>query len=256
MPSLDDTAAALAEARREMQRLPQFPGPPPATLADAYALQAQVQLALGGAQVGWKIGCTSAIAQRMLGAEEPFGGPLPDFRLFRSGATVPTGADAVRGVEPELALRLGQTLVPRDAPYTMAEVRAAIATVHPAIEIVNLRVAGGLGGPLFCVIADGAANDALVLGEPCAVGDIADLAAVSVQAFVDGAPRTSGHSSAALGGPVQALTWLVNDLTRRGITMPADAVVATGLLTEFIVGQAGERIEAVFEGVGRVTAQL
>jgi 2-keto-4-pentenoate hydratase len=253
MASLAGTADALAVARRQMQRLPEFPGPPPATLADAYDLQLQVQLALGGEQVGWKIGCTSETARRMLGADAPFGGPLPDFRIFQSGDTVPTGADAVRGVEPELALRLGR---PRAAPYTVDEMLAAIDAVHPAIEIVNRRVTGAMGGPLFCVIADGAANDALVLGEPRRLGEIADLAAVAVQAFVNDVPRTGGHSSAALGGPAQALTWLVNDLSRRGIAMPAGYVVATGLLTEFIVGQPGERIEAVFEGVGRVTVQL
>ena len=43
----------------------------------------------------------------------------------------------MRGIEAEVAFRLGRDLPPRAAPYTRAEVMAALATAHPAIEVLE-----------------------------------------------------------------------------------------------------------------------
>ena len=41
----------------------------------------------------------------------------------------------MRVAEPEFAFRMGRDLAPRDADYSVDEVLAAVATLHPAIEI-------------------------------------------------------------------------------------------------------------------------
>ena len=43
----------------------------------------------------------------------------------------------MRGVEAEVAFRLGHDLPPRGTPYTREEIVAALATAHPAIEILD-----------------------------------------------------------------------------------------------------------------------
>jgi hypothetical protein len=131
-----EISVALARARVAGVKLDAYPGPVPASIAAAYAIQAEAARLTGWSVVGWKIGCTSEKAQRALSTDAPFPGPVYRERLFSSGDLVPTAAGNTRLAEPEIAFRMATSLVPRIAPYEVDEVLAAVAEVVPAIEVV------------------------------------------------------------------------------------------------------------------------
>lgn len=252
----DGRGAALARARLDQVKLSAYPGPSPATTEEALEVQDAMVAVLGETVTGWKIGCTSAVAQKALGAEGPFFGAMVASRCFDSGATVKTAPSALRILESEVALKLARSLEPREREYDITEVMAAVASVHPAFELVDRRAPGGLDQGLNWNIADCGVNDAFILGP--GITDVAgvDFSGLAATVEVNGRMRSSGHGGNALGGADRALAWLVNDFRKRGRTLAAGQVVSTGLITEIFTAEPGDRVEARFDGLGTVAVVI
>lgn len=251
----DAIVQALADARLENVRLADAPGETPATPAEAYALQDRVTKALGWTVVGWKGGATNPAAQQLLGVDGPFAGPIFAERAYASPARVETCADALRVTEAEFAFRLGRDLAPRAEPYTVEEVRAAIASVHPAIEVVNRRIAGGMAGVGPWLIADGGANDAFVYGPGFEDLDAIDFTAHPVTVSVNGKERAKGSAANVLGNPFNVLVWLADHSSASGAGLKAGQWISTGLTTEVFTCETGDRVEADFGPIGKVALQ-
>ena len=243
---------AFAEARRSEMALAELPEAAPPDLARAFRLQGEVSRALGWRQIGWKIGCTSARAQKALNAKGPFPGTMFANRLFRPGDKVPTIAANRRVVEPEVAFTMGRALPPRDRAYELPEVFAAVASVHAAVEIVNPRTPRGFADPVPWFIVDGGLNDSIVLGAPVKPLTVADFVALRAEVEANGKPMGKGVGGNALGGGHLALAWLANHLCEMGVSLGEGDVVTTGVITEFFSAALGDRIEARFEGLGSV----
>src|SRR5205823_2227148 len=77
---------------------------------------------LGWRQRGWKVGCTSEIAQKALGTDRAFPGPVYTERLFVSGDFVPAKPSNWRVTEPEIAFTMATDLGARDKPYDVDEI--------------------------------------------------------------------------------------------------------------------------------------
>jgi len=212
----------------------------PATREEGYAIQAELQRASGSTLFGWKIAATSAAGQAHIGVDGPLAGRLFAERVVESGATVPMGANRMRVAEAEFAFRMGRTLPPRAAPYTVDEVLDAVASLHPAIEIPDSRYEDFVhaGGPQL--IADNACAHLFVLG-PATIADwrALDLATHPVTGTVTGAPPAHGRGANALGDPRVALAWLANELRGLGIPLAAGEVVTTGTCVTPMPIQAG-----------------
>jgi 2-keto-4-pentenoate hydratase len=256
MSSLLETAQALALARKSGEKLDRYPGSQPPDLAAAFDLQAEVTRALGWKRCGWKVGATSALAQTMLRIDGPFAAPLFAERLFASGEHVECAVSSDRILEPEIAFVMRATLAAKGEPYSVAEVLDAVATVHPAIEVVNPRLPLGLKEPIEWTIADGGINDAFVLGPGVAPLLASQYVAVEVRARQNGAEVTSGIGANVLGGPELVLTWLANHLTATERKLEAGDIVTTGLLTNILKGQRGDEVTAEFSGIGRASVRL
>ncbi len=248
-----DIISAFAEARRSQQHLLSLPEPAPPDLGRAFALQCAITRELGWTQIGWKIGCTSARAQKALNADGPFPGTMFSNRIFRSGDHVPTIASNKRVVEPEVAFTMAGGLPPRGQPYSVEEVLGAVASVHAAVEIVNPRTPNGFADPVPWFVVDGGLNDSIVLGE--ARNPLASEAYAAMQAGVtwNGREMQGGVGVNALGGGDKALTWLASHLNGQGMGLKEGDIITTGVITEFFSANLGDRIEAVFEGLGKVT---
>jgi len=249
-------ADTLAQARRSGHKLAAPPEPTPATLPDAYALQALVTRALGWKPRGFKVGATSVTAQAMLGIDQPFSASLFEERLFGSGDRVPTSAESLRVVEPEVSFVLRDGLPPRAEPYALREVLAAVESVHPALEVADPRLPNGLAQPLPWLIADGGINDAFVLGAGVAPLAADEYALLQVRAQHNGAWVTSGSGANALGSPAAVLTWLAHHLPTLGLELRAGDIVTTGLLTGVIMCQPGDHVMADFAALGCVSARF
>lgn len=256
MRSLVQTARALALARKSGEKLAHYPGSQPPDLAAAFQVQAEVTRALGWTQCGWKVGATSALAQTMLRIDGPFAAPLFAERLFGDGDHVEGAESNDRILEPEIAFVMRAALPARAQPYSVAEVLDAVATVHPALELVNPRLPLGLQEPIEWTIADGGINDAFVLGPGVAPPPASAYAAVQVRAQQNAAWVTTGVGTNVLGGPEFVLTWLANQRAATGRGLEAGDIVTTGLLTNIVKGQRGDEIIAEFSGIGRVSVRL
>ena len=247
---------ALRNARLSGEKLTSYPGPAPKDMSEAFAIQSAVRNSIGWKHAGWKIGCTSQRAQIALKIDGPFPGPVYAERLFASGAHVQTLATNNRTTEPEIAFTLARDLPKRDQAWTIEEVLAAVATVHPSIEIVNPRLPKGFNDVVEWYVADGGLSHALVLGpgvKPLAQGEFAKI---TNRVSINGEQKYTGLGINALGGPEIALTWLANDLIKKGLFLRAGDVVTTGVITEVFDTKIGDFVEAIYDPIGTVTVQL
>lgn len=260
-------AARLVAARnpRAPALSPRDPALPP-KLDEAYRVQDRVvRLTAAGGwgravghPWGWKIAVASPAAQRWHRVDHPVRGRMFAGGLLQSPARLPAGRYRPCLIEPEIAFTLGRELPPRARPYDVGEVAAAVATLHPAMEIAASAYGerDWLAAPLGASVADNIAHAGLILGE--GRGDFArfDLARLSVELWVDGRRHGEGLGANALGNPLRSLTWLVNDLARSGLGLHPGEVVTTGLLTPYVALQPGQRAEAFYGPFGACRVAL
>ena len=93
------------------------PGLRPATRADGYLVQAQIEALSAAPLYGWKIAATSTAGQRHIGIDGPIAGRLlAETRAPGRRLPSPFGANRMRVVEAEFAFRMGRDLPPRATP--------------------------------------------------------------------------------------------------------------------------------------------
>ena len=200
----------------------------PETRAEGYAVQARLEARSARPLFGWKIAATSSAGQAHINVDGPLAGRLLAEMVSGDGAALPFGANRMRVAEAEFAFRMGRDLPPHVAPYGLEEVMAAVAALHPAIEVPDSRFADFTRAGAPQLIADNACAHQFVLGP--AIGAewrAMELAAHPVRGRVDGAVA-EGRGANALGDPRLALAWLANELSGLGITLAAGQVVTTG----------------------------
>jgi 2-keto-4-pentenoate hydratase len=253
---VDRAVELLADAWQIGNALPALPEEcRPKTAKDGMQVQDALVRQLGIEVGGWKIGCTSEYAQKLLKTKGPFAGRVLAPRIFASGITLPGSAYRMRGLEGEFAFVLGKDLKPRKRPYTRSEVRAAVVEVRPAIELVDSRFADWMSVSTPCLIADLACNAALVVGPPMKRWKTIDLTKAAVRMKVDGKVVGEGKGADALGDPFLALAWLANELrTREGLK--AGQIVSTGTCTGFHKAEPAAKVEADFGNLGKVSFTL
>jgi len=256
-----NSAELLAQARINHKRLPELPAAiRPATPAEAYTVQDglidRLLAHYGGSVIGYKVACTNVTAQRQLNVDAPFCGRLLSAFFFESPARVDAGKFFMRVVEAEFAFEMARDLPPTAAPRSRQEIAAAVKGVLPGIEIVDSRFDDWttIGAP--SLIADNACNAAWVKGRPVtdwqSLLHTSDLAAQAVRVTVNGKVLREGSGGNVLGHPLNALEWLVNSLSARGLGLKAGQYATTGVTTEVYMAERGDRITADFGPVGSV----
>lgn len=249
-----NTAQALADARTQGRKLDTYPGDAPASEADAFAVQCDAALLTGWTQTGWKIGCTSKMAQDMLRADGPFPGPIYAECTFPDDGEVPVSTSAIRLVEPEIAFTMAHDLPAGITEHSVENVIGAVASVHLSLELVNRRLPGGLEDGNMWNIADGGCNDAFVLGPANDVLPAGGYAALKLVVSKNDQPETTGIGVNALGGPDIALTWLANYLNGHGLMLKAGDVISTGVITGLVYAAPGDEIISTCAELGEVSA--
>ena len=225
----------------------------PATRAQGYAIQARLERRSAHPLFGWKIAATSRAGQAHINVDGPLAGRLLAERCFESGATIPVGANRMRVAEPEFAFRMGQDLPPRARPYEMDEVLAAVATLHPALEVPDSRYADFTKVGAAQLIADDACAHLFVLGPATATSWRGiDLAGHRVHATVGGRLEREGVGANVLEDPRRALAWIANELSGIGVTLKAGQVVTTGTCCVPLEIAAGDAVRADFGVLGEV----
>lgn len=214
----------------------------PRDAAEAYAVQDAVADALDRAVPAWKTGASSPDAEA---------GFAPIFELAESPAEFPASALRLYGIEAEIAFRLGQDLGPRDEPYRPDEVAAAIASAHPAVELVETRFIDFDAADPLEKLADNGSNAALILGPAMADWRGLDLARPPVVVSIDGkeAARSTGNTG---GDPLRLLAALADHLGFRRGGLRKGEVVTTGSCSGLVFAVPGARVVADFGPHGKV----
>jgi 2-keto-4-pentenoate hydratase len=229
----------------------------PLTRDEGYAIQAQWMSRTSAPLFGWKIAATSAAGQRHINVDGPLAGRLLAETVLEDGATVSLASSLMRVVEVELAFRFGAELAPRARPYSVAEVMAAVATLHPALELPDSRYEDfcAVGEPQL--IADNACAHRFILG-PAVTRPWrhVDFAAHAVSAEVVGKSRHEGKGANVLGDPRIALAWIVNELRGLGLAMGAGEVVTTGTCVTPVPVVPGDEVRASYGEFGGLSVRL
>ena len=256
--SFETAARSLAEVRSQHRALESFPaGSTPASVEDAYRVQDTLVNQLGGKLVGWKIGCTSKMAQESTNTDQPFYGRMFAETTHESPGEISFENVFAPIVEPEIAFRFGKELTPGSGPFSVEDVSDAVGSICPAFEIVDCRYAHGWPITLFPTIADNGVHAAFIMGEELKDWLAVDRPAIAVSAAVNGAFVTDGVGANALDDPMNCLVWLVNSCTSRGHSISAGDLVTTGnIAKKAIPAEPGDTVVASFSGLGEITVSF
>lgn len=229
----------------------------PVTRAEGYAIQSRFMQRSSAPLFGWKIAGTSEAGQRHINVDGPMAGRLLAEKVLEDGATISLATSHMRVAEVEFAFRFGADLPPQGKEYSVEDVIAAVATLHPAIEIPDSRYADfcRVGAPQL--IADNACANLFILGAAVASDwRIVDLARHKVAAVVRGKSEHQGEGANALGDPRIALTWIVNELSSLDISMQVGQVVTTGTCTTPVSVSPGDQVRADYGAFGSLSVRF
>lgn len=225
------------------------------TLQQAYAVQLNIlqrRIAEGDTHVGWKVGLTSQAMRIQQNVPEPCLGYLLQSGQLASGLRI-RHADLIQpGIENELCLTLGATL--RGPDVSFEEARAAIATVEPALELVEVR--GDFSADLPLTMADNAQQYAFITGNPIQYNADIEFNKTSVDVAFNNNVVETATGEEVMGNPVNSLIWLARKLAEYGLSLEAGMKVMSGSFTRQYAVAQGDTVTSRFSDFGAVEASF
>lgn len=194
-------------------------------ISESWRLQTAVtrlREARGEKVIGYKVGCTSAGNQKMMGVSHPVWGRLWESELHDDGALLAKSDYKNIAIEAEFGIVLSQDIV---AGQAIEEYVDAVAALYPLLELHNLVLRSD---PPHAheLIANNCINCGVVRGSPVTdlnVSQETDLKLVFDGEVIDQWP-TLRWPQDVLG----SLDWLSGSLASRGINLKAGDLILTG----------------------------
>jgi 2-keto-4-pentenoate hydratase len=251
--SFDPVAAArfIADAHAARQAYCNLPGPlAPPSIDAAYLVQEELRKLWEprrGAVAGLKIAVTTKVMQELMGIDHPCGGMIYGGDVHAAPHKLEMNHYMHVVLEFELAVRVGRTLSKKATPWSREEVRAEIAEVMPAFELIEDRNAVYRETQATTLIADNAWNAGIVLGKPVVVPPTLDL-----DGLVGRLTTPSGVREGRTDDPMGALAWCANLAADRGRPLEAGQVVITGSVIPTLPIARGETFAFDLEGLGSI----
>ena len=210
--------------------------------------------AAGEKIVGKKIGATSRAVQDMLKVDQPDYGFLTDRMQCLEGVPVSIGRELIQPrAEGEIAFVLKRDLA--GPGVTNADVLAATAGVKVCFEIVDSRIRDWKI-KIQDTIADNASCGLFLASDTLIDVHSVDLVTCGMVLWKNGELVATGAGAAALGSPVNAVTWLANALGRHGVMLKAGEIILSGSLVPLIPIAPGDEMEVAVGGLGRLKAKF
>jgi 2-keto-4-pentenoate hydratase len=202
-----------------------------------------------GAVGGWKVGAPTPEAP-------PLYAPMPLDNFARSGDRIATPYRRMRGVEAEIAFLMGKDLPPRSTPYSRQEVVGAIASCHPAIELLESALLDPDAADRLSAIADLQSNGGFLYGAAVNGWQDFNFAEESAQMNVDGFVRVTNGKNAAGGDLLRLVLWLANEAQGRTGGLLAGQWITTGSWTGKVLADSGSVATARFLNFGEVSVRF
>lgn len=229
------TATPIADLPAELQ---------PTSLDEAYFVQDTIAEGFG-AVGGWKVGAPTADAT-------PLFGPMPSAWIASSGTLLSGAQFRFRGIEAEVAFLLGADLPARETPYTHAEVYAAVASCHPAIEVIESGLIDPLTATRNSMLADLQMHGAFLFGPAFPAWQSLDFTQEAVSLAIAGIIRVERIGSNTAGDLRRLLPWLANTGAARTGGLRAGQWITTGSWTGVTQAMQGSSVHVQFANAGRV----
>ena len=187
----------------------------------------------GDELIGYKLGLTGA--QRPFGATEALYGRLYKSMVEPEGEVIDL-SDFVNGrLEIEMAFVFEEDV---DKPITLDEVKGAVGTVAPAVEVPDLLFADMQNLSWLDLIALDVAPRQLIIGNQQPVESV-DVNSITVQAIYNGEQISEGASTNVMGDQWGALLFLAEKLDARGQQIEAGDIVITGAMSGMLPAEPG-----------------
>ncbi|MFK4754800.1 2-oxopent-4-enoate hydratase [Oceanobacter antarcticus] len=230
---------------------------PDITIKDAYHISLRMnerRIEAGERIIGKKIGVTSQAVQNMLNVHQPDFGYLTDKMAYSQGQEMPISELMIQPkAEGEIAFVLKKDLL--GPGITNADVLAATDFVIPCFEIVDSRIENWQI-KIQDTVADNASCGLFVLGDTAVSPLDVDLTTCGMVVEKNGSIISTGAGAAALGSPVNCVTWLANTLGEFGIPLKAGEVILSGSLVPLEPVKAGDFMSVTIGGIGSASVRF
>ncbi|NYT64527.1 fumarylacetoacetate hydrolase family protein [Alcaligenaceae bacterium] len=223
------------------------------TLAQAYAVQLNIlkrRVAEGDQHAGWKVGLTSQAMRKQQNVAEPCFAHLMASGHLPSGLHIKYDSLIRPGIENELCLTLGSTLHGPNVSFDQA--LAAIATVEPALELIEVR--GDFSADKALSMADNAQQYGFITGKPVVYDPAVALDKTIVNVNFNHTLVETANGAEVMGNPVYSLMWLAGKLAEFGLSLDAGMKVMSGSFTKQYAVAAGDTVTSHFSDFGSVEA--
>jgi len=249
----DELFAALTERRTVAPLTERYPD---ISIEDAYHISLRMldrRIEAGERVIGKKIGVTSKVVQNMLNVHQPDFGYLTDKMVFKD--EMPISEQLIQPkAEGEIAFLLKKDL--SGPGITNADVLAATELVMPCFEVVDSRIENWRI-KIQDTVADNASCGLLVVNEDAAVDPRKiDLATCGMVVEKNGSTLSTGAGVAAMGSPVNCVTWLANTLGQFGISLKSGELILSGSLVPLEPVQAGDNMSVRIGGMGACSVRF
>ena len=206
---MEELIEAMAKAIKARDALP--PMPDDLDLDQAYGVQkALVDKVAGSAIAGLKAGMTAAAGQKQFGLTHPLIGSL-----YESGRLTPgTGLVAAAGVS--LECEIGVVIDGEGNPKSAG----------PVIEVPRMAWADPADATGVNLTACNIAADRYIVGTQLPFRD--DYADIHITLTRDGETVCQAPATDALGGPQDALAWMLDEAALRGLEIRDGMLLITG----------------------------
>ena len=222
------------------------PGLRPQEAVDGWHIQRRVSELRASPVIGWKCGLPQADRWVIAALHDA----LPAGTRLRA----PAGPAGMPRIEPEFAFRLGHDLAPRAAPYSPAEVKDAIGTVHLAVEVLGCRYDDADQASAAELLADGLWHQTLVIGP--AIAGLEDEPAFTLTLAVAGQAERTLDAHHPDNDARRPLYWLAEFLRQQGLGLLAGQVVITGSLAGAIELPFGDATVLRYGALGELALTI
>ena len=145
----------------------------------------------------------------------------------------------------------------RNVDSILAEIIDSVESLFLAIELPDSRFLNFHQAGEFNLIADNACAHQFILGDKITeVWKNLDLSKHEVSISNQNSEIYHGIGSNVLGGPILALTWLVNELSDYNITLKSGSVITTGTLSTPIPINPGDVVTADYGMLGKLNLKF
>jgi len=257
MTNSNEAAAVFVERRAAARGFPDYPGPLPAGLDEAYGVQLAAIGRWDDRIVGWKVGRIPPALSASLGADR-FVGPI--FGRDVVAATDDTGfaafVDGFAAFEAELVIVVADDAPADKVEWTVEEAAAVAGGMFLGVEVAGSPLASINDLGSLATIAGFGNNNGLILGPEVPGWRERPLDGIVCTTTIDEAVAGKASADAIPGGPLAALAFALGQTARLGRPMRQGDLVSTGAITGVHAVSIGQRCQAVFADLGAVNCTV